>query len=338
MTIPADNRLARYVGGGRVEIVTEPTPTLPPGGLIVRTEACGLCSGELMAWYMDRKLPHVLGHEVAGIVVASDCTAFPTGTRVFPHHHAPCLRCDHCARRQYVQCPQWKSTRLQPGGMAEYFAVAAENLSDCHAVDDLHPADAALIEPLACVAKAIRLAPPGADCLVIGLGFMGQLFMHVLPGAVGIDLHPDRVEHAVRNGHHARTEAPEPDAFDTVYVCPGSQAAFHAALTAVRPGGTIAMFAPLAPDTALEIPQLAYFKEVNVVQCYSAGPPDCVQALRWLRAGIVSARNVVTHQIALDELPDAYVAMRDMRILKPMVIFGDATDRLSDNRASRGAA
>jgi hypothetical protein len=56
-------KLARYVGGGRIEIRDEPEPTLPPGGLIVKTEASGLCSGELMDWYMERKVPHVLGHE-----------------------------------------------------------------------------------------------------------------------------------------------------------------------------------------------------------------------------------------------------------------------------------
>lgn len=321
-TIPPENRLARYVGSGQVEIVMEPTPALPPGGLIVRTEACGLCSGELMAWYMDRKLPHVLGHEVCGIVVASDSPRFAVGTRVFPHHHAPCLRCERCARRQYVQCSQWKSTRLHPGGMAEYFAVNAENLTDCHAVNDLDPRDAALAEPLACVAKALRLAPPGPNCLVIGLGFMGQLFMEVLPHAHGYDLSEARTRHAAELGHHATTEPPAPDTYDTVVVCPGSQAAFDAALNAVRAGGTIAMFAPLAPDTALEISQTAYFKEVCVVQCYSAGPPDCVQALRWLRDGIVSAPRVVTDFIRLEDLPPAHIAMREMRVLKPMVLFG----------------
>ncbi|RYG35126.1 hypothetical protein EON81_13615 [bacterium] len=150
------DRVARYMGGGRVEIVAEPQVDLPPGGLIVRTEASGLCSGELMAWYMDKKVPHVLGHEVAGIVERSDDDRFPVGSRVFPHHHAPCLKCDECARGAYVHCPQWRSTKLRPGGMADRFAVPAENLNDTLRVDDLRPIDAALIEPLACVVKAFR--------------------------------------------------------------------------------------------------------------------------------------------------------------------------------------
>ena len=171
------NKLARYIGNGNVEIVAEPMPACPPGGLLVETEACGLCSGELMAWYMDRKLPHVLGHEVAGTVRESQDDRFPVGSRVFPHHHAPCLQCDLCRRGQFVHCPTWKRTKLQPGGMAQYFAVAAENLTDTHRIDDLQAVDGALIEPLACVAKAARLARVvDADRIgVIGLGFMGLL-------------------------------------------------------------------------------------------------------------------------------------------------------------------
>src|SRR6185436_14261862 len=61
-------KLARYIGGGEIAIVDEPIPACPPGGLLVKTEASGLCSGELMDWYMEKKVPHVLGHECAGII------------------------------------------------------------------------------------------------------------------------------------------------------------------------------------------------------------------------------------------------------------------------------
>jgi NADPH:quinone reductase-like Zn-dependent oxidoreductase len=69
-------RLARYVGDGKVAIVEEVEPNCPDGGLLIQTEACGLCSGELMSWYMDRKVPHVIGHEVAGVVLESNDERF----------------------------------------------------------------------------------------------------------------------------------------------------------------------------------------------------------------------------------------------------------------------
>ena len=157
-------KLARYVGGGRIEICDEPIPACPPGGLLVKSLASGLCSGELMDWYMDRKIPHVLGHEVCGEVIKSENARFPTAARVFVHHHAPCMTCEMCKAGLHVHCPQWKSTRLTPGGMAEYFAVAPQNLSDTIRVDEMRAVDAALIEPLACVAKSLRLGRSGFHC------------------------------------------------------------------------------------------------------------------------------------------------------------------------------
>ena len=46
---------------------------------------------------------------------------FRPGDRVFVHHHAPCFSCRACARGEFVQCPTWKQSQLDPGGMAEYF-------------------------------------------------------------------------------------------------------------------------------------------------------------------------------------------------------------------------
>ncbi len=314
------NRLARYIGNGNVEIVSELVPALPPGGLLVRTEACGLCSGELMRWYMDRKLPHVLGHEVAGIVEVSEDDRFPVGSRVFPHHHAPCLRCALCLEGKFVHCPQWKSTKLVPGGMAERFVVAPENLTDTVRCDDLRPQDAALLEPLGCVMKAIRLAGSRDRAAVVGLGFMGLLHMFALDDPVGYDLNAGRVDWAQGKGLRVG-DAAKPEMVETVFVCPGSQAAFDFALSMVNPGGMIVMFAPLAPGEDLRIPQAAYFRDITIRNAYSAGPNDTQDALELIRAGKLSADQVVSHFIGLDELPKAYQQMKAGEILKPMVLI-----------------
>ncbi len=315
------NKLARYIGNGNVEIVSEPMPVCPPGGLLVETEACGLCSGELMAWYMDRKLPHVLGHEVAGTVRESQDDRFPVGSRVFPHHHAPCLQCDLCRRGQFVHCLTWKRTKLQPGGMAQFFAVAAENLTDTHRIDDLRALDGALIEPLACVAKAARLAKvTDADRIgVIGLGFMGLLHALSFPSCQATDLNPARRAWAAAQG--VQVESPLSGEFEVLFVLPGVQAAFDAAITVAAPGARIVIFAPVPPDTHLAVPFEAYFRDIQVIHAYSAGPNDSEIALNWLREGRVRAEQVVTDWISLDELPAAYRAMRAGAILKPMVQF-----------------
>ncbi len=58
-----------------VRVEERPVPVLRDGELLVRTMASGICSGDVMGWYIARKAPLVLGHEPAGIVaaVAGDC-------------------------------------------------------------------------------------------------------------------------------------------------------------------------------------------------------------------------------------------------------------------------
>lgn len=319
-------KLARYMGGGEVAIVEEDVPACPPGGLLVRTEASGLCSGELMDWYMDAKIPHVLGHEVSGIVVESDDAKFPVGSRVAPHHHAPCLRCELCLRGAYVHCEQWKRTKLVPGGMAEYFAVSAENLLDTILIDPgVRAQDAALIEPLACVMKAISRTRVKANqrTAVIGLGFMGLLHMLALRGSdvAGYDLNPARVEWARGLGLDASLAAEAREA-DTIYVCPGTEEAVRFAIGLASSDSNIVLFSPLPPNGEMVLPfNQLYFRDVNLITSYSCGPNDTRAAYDRIRVGDVRAEMVVSDFISIEDLPRAYRAMKAGEILKPMVMF-----------------
>ncbi len=292
---------------------------------MLRTEACGLCSGELMDWYMDRKLPHVLGHELCGIVVESDDSRFPVGSRVAPHHHSPCLQCEICKSGRHVHCKQWRETKLIPGGMCEFVAVPKENLNDTYLVDYLKPQDAALLEPLACVMKSVsRGSLELADSVcVIGLGVMGLMHLAVLPRtAVGIDTSKKRVDWAEEQGF--RVEA-SPSKADAVVVCPGAPEAFQKGLEIVKPGGTVVMFAPFSPGESAQLNwDQIYFDEIKIVPSYSCGPDDMAAALKLLQGGAIRAKSFVSDFVTIDELPKAYTAMKSGEIVKAMVLFGSA--------------
>ena len=321
-------KVARYIGGGEIAITEEATPSCPPGGLLIRTIASGLCSGELMDWYMDRKIPHVLGHEVCGRIEHSEDTRFPVGAQVFVHHHAPCLECEVCQRGAYVHCEQWRRTKLNPGGMAEFFAVSPDNLNDTLLVDDLRPMDAALIEPLAGVVKSIRRADlrPDDRVAVIGLGVMG--LMHALlaraqtPDVVSYDLNDSRRRWAESVG--VPTQAPE-DAIpaDVIFVCPGTAPALALAVQIAAADARIILFSPFRPgeEPVVSLNDL-YFRDLQLITSYSCGPDDTRAAYEHLQNGDVKAEQVVSDFIEIDELPSAYQEMKRAEILKPMVIFG----------------
>jgi L-iditol 2-dehydrogenase len=279
---------------------------------------------------MDRKLPHVLGHEVAGIVIASDAPGIPAMSRVYVHHHAPCMQCGACQAGHHVHCQTWKSTKLQPGGMAEIFAVSPELLADTHVVNGLRAEEAALAEPLACVMKGIRRSgwQQGDRAAVVGLGFMGLLHLFALSylGAsrrevVAYDLNESRRIHALGLGFEARP-IEEAAPADVAFVCPGFQSALDLGVSLVTAGGTVLLFSPFSSDVVptVDINRL-YFLDASLVTSYSAGPPDSLQALQLLYSGQLKAEQVVSDFITLDELPEAYQRMKSSEILKPMVLF-----------------
>jgi len=323
-------KVARLYDYLDVRIEEEPVPTPGPGEAVVRMRVCGICSGDVVAWYIRKKAPLVFGHEPAGEIAAlgTGVKTFREGQRVFVHHHAPCLQCRACARGEFVQCAVWKQTNIRPGGMAEYFLVPEVNLRHDTLLlpDAVGFEDAALIEPTACVVKSLRRAGElrGATVLVIGLGVMGQL--HVLlaraAGAERIlaaDLIEDRCRHArglsadlVFNASEvdlaaAVAEATDGEGAEVVIAGPATVAALELGLRCAARGGTVVQFMGTAPGAKLELDTFDYyFRELRLVPSYSCGPPDTREALRLIETGVVGAHHVVTHRFGLSEAAKAY--------------------------------
>jgi L-iditol 2-dehydrogenase len=317
-----------------VRVEQLPVPDLAHGEVLVKTMASGICSGDVMAWYIRRKAPLVLGHEPSGVVAQTrGPTPFAVGDRVFVHHHAPCFACRACERGAHVQCKTWRATKIDPGGIAEYFRVAAANLRDTLPVpDQVSFADASLVEPLACVVKSLRRSGlcEGDRLYVIGLGVMGQL--HVLLGrALGAqvfasDFIAARRELGRLNG--AEVFAPGEAAnvlsggADVVICGPGSAQAMHSAVENAAPGGTVIMFTPFPPEVPVTIdPERLYFDDLRIVASYSCGPDDTRAALETIARGVVTAKKVGATLVSLDEVPRVYRELAESRIVKPIVVF-----------------
>lgn len=318
-------------------------PQIGEGEILVRTKVCGICSGDVMPWYIQKKAPLVLGHEPAGVVaqVGPGVKNFRPGDRVFVHHHAPCFQCNYCRRGAYSMCETWKNSRIDPGGMAEFFRVPAENLADTLALPESLSFEAgALIEPVACAVKAVRRAGirAGDKVLVIGLGVMGLILLKLakLAGAetIGSDFVPERRQKAMEIGADMVIDPGQVDLTgkilsqgegkaDVVIVGPPSLEAIKQGLFWVEKGGTLLMFTPTPPGQTLEIePFDLYFNEISVIPSYSCGPNDTRQALELFARGTLDPDDFITHRFSVNEAPQAFRAMAGGKeVIKAVVVF-----------------
>jgi L-iditol 2-dehydrogenase len=297
-----------------------------------------------MPWYIRRKAPLVLGHEPVGVVTetGSGVRDFHLGDRVFVHHHAPCFKCGHCRRGEYVHCATWRASHIMPGGMAEYFLVSPTNQRDTLKLpDDINDLDAVLVEPAACVVKSLRRSGlrGGESVLIIGLGIMGMIHVklarHLGAGMIiGADLFEQRVQRARQLGAdygivvagenltEQMVEITEGAMADVVIVGPGTSRALAAGIAAAGKAATVVQFTATPPeDEILLRPHDLYFNEIRLIPSYSCGPDDTRQALKLVQRGVLNAGELITHRFPITRIGEAYQQAQKPESLKVVVTF-----------------
>ncbi len=339
-------KVAKLYSFNDIRIEDIPVPEVGPHEALIRTKACGICSGDVMPWYIERKAPLVLGHEPAGEIVetGSEVSSFKKGDRVFTHHHAPCFMCRFCRRGDYVHCDTWKNSHIIPGGVSEYILVPRINLEHdtIHLPENMSYEDGALIEPVACVIKGLKRARIRRDdtVLVIGLGVMGMINImtagHLGAGRIiGADMLKYRLDKAREFGaddvvdvsgielFEGLREATRGEMADVVIVGPNSADAMMQGLRCVSPGGQVLFFTPAKPGERLEIdPNILYFNDINIITSYSCGPSDTADACELIGKGIVSAEKIVTHRFPLEKTEEAFrLTSAPDESLKTMIVF-----------------
>ena len=63
-------KVAVYYSNDDIRIEERPTPSISGGEILVKMKASGICGTDVMQWYRIKKAPRVLGHEMAGEIVA----------------------------------------------------------------------------------------------------------------------------------------------------------------------------------------------------------------------------------------------------------------------------
>jgi L-iditol 2-dehydrogenase len=319
-------RVARSVGVREVRVEEDPDPAAGDGEVVCRVLACGVCGSDVLDAWVARKVPAVLGHELAAEVehVGPGVARVAPGDRVVVHHHAPCGECRRCRRGHETLCDGFKATGLDPGGFAERVRVPADLVDELLVLDGLDAERATFVEPLACVLRAFGRAGlrPGDSLLVVGTGTSGLLAIaaaHALAveAVWARELRPERLELALGLG----AERHGNELVDVAMVCTTKPEAIADGFAAVAPGGTLCLYAPPDPGQPLGLDGHAlYVGEVDVCASYSAGPADMRAALGLIASGRVDPAPLVTHRLPLEETGAALELARRGEAVKALVV------------------
>ena len=203
-------RAVVYEEYGAPPAVTDvPAPACPPGGAVLEVRATGVCRSDWHAWrgHEPVPLPHVPGHEVAGVVaeVGAGVTRWRPGDRVTVPFVCGCGACEYCRAGDAQVCPhQTQPGFTGPGSFAERVAVRA---ADTNLVALPDSVDFVAAASLGCrFATAFRALTahgrpaPGDWLAVHGCGGVGlsAVLIGVALGArvVAVDLSPAALDRA----------------------------------------------------------------------------------------------------------------------------------------------
>ena len=331
---------------GVLEYEDVPVPKIEPGGLLVKVESCALCATDIKLLDYGHpaiQYPHVLGHEIAGIVeeVSPVNAGFEPGDRVALAPTLSCNNCWLCETGAQTLCEDKKTFGYHLwGGFAQYVAVAPDAVAGNMVIpipEGVQFDEAALAEPLACAIHGQNEVNTGRGetVVVIGLGPLGCMHIALARArgatkVVAADIRPSRVELARRFGadvyvNSAQQDLKEVVAHETggrganvVIAATVAKAAITLAVEIIAPKGRISLFGGLAKtDSMIRIDaNIIHYKEASVHGSFSATPGDCRLAMEFVGSGRINASSFITDKLPLSRVRDGMDLTKKGRSLK----------------------
>ena len=331
-------------GPGAAAVRDVPDPVPGPGEVLVEVAAAGICGSDLElldgrrpAAYVS--YPVVPGHEWAGRVlsVGPEVHDLAPGDPVVAEGLRSCGVCDRCGEGR---------TNLCTAGYAETGFTLPERLAVparlVHRLPPDRPLEpAALLEPAACVASALLEAGmplPGTRVAVVGDGPLGLLALLLLRTVTPAELvlvggRPARSAFGagcVATMVVAATDQVALDGmagrFDAVVEATNHPAGAATALALLRRAGSAVLLGISGAGQPTIDPDTLTLNQLRVQGGFAASRA----AWRWVTGlyaqGIIDPAALITHRFALEEVAEAFAALRaaDSDAVKVLVQPGGA--------------
>ena len=312
-------------GKNRLELQDLPKPELHQEGVIVKVEATAICNAtdlriidadDPTTVWPNKSWPFVLGHEVCGriVEVGDKVEGWKVGDRIAGW------------------CPPY-------GGFAEYCQMYPDYMAAVVPPDGM-PADIAAMFELSIgtsryfIPEAVMNVVKNAEnALITGLGPSGLLYIQEC-GLMGIKNVYASGNHTVRRKIAEKLGArevfkPADDFFAVlkdrgiqmdVIVDTTGQDMLDDFLRVIKPGGVLIPFG-VGFDWNVAAPKLESKGVVVSSSSIAEGRLVAPKVLDWLSRGELAVGDIITRKIELEELPDAFEALRRREEIKIVVMM-----------------
>jgi len=321
--------------------------------------AAGVCHSDrsVLNGIMPAKLPIVLGHEGAGVVIRTGAkvTHVHEGDKVVLSWVTPCGRCDYCRMGSPQLCDvgaQINATHRQPDGSTRLHrdgadlqtfsalgALAQEVVAPANACvklpDDAPLDKAALIgcSVMTGIGAVFNTAAvkPGSSVAVFGAGGVGLNVIQgaVLAGAsrvVAVDLHERKLEMAKTFGaSEVTSDGASVRGVDYSFECIGRKETIEQAYASLRKGGTCVV---IGIGSRKEHVSLNVFfipiTEKKLMGCWYGGADvhrDAPRMLALYREGKLKLDELLTRTYALEDVNEAFADMDAGVNARGLVVF-----------------
>jgi len=340
MTIPRTMRaLVKQGPGVGMTLQEVPLPAVGSNEVLIRVHHAGVCGTDLHIWEWDAwasgrlKPPVVVGHEFAGEIVrlgpeAEAAGLLAMGDLVTAEGHIVCGDCHPCRIGLGHVC---RRTRIigvdRDGAFADYIVMPASNVMK---LDGIPTEIGAVMDPLGNAVHTVLAGDiPGSRVMVLGCGPIGCFAVGVARAAgaslvVASDFNARRLEIAKTMGAHvtlnpgkedvvARVrELTGGDGVDLVCEMSGHPSGHGQAFAAVRLGGRVNFLGTPSRTTEVDFARDVIFKGLTLYGVTGRRMYGTWQQMfRFLRAGQLDPRPVITHRFPLEQMADAIQVIKD---------------------------
>jgi 2-desacetyl-2-hydroxyethyl bacteriochlorophyllide A dehydrogenase len=311
-------------------VPTELPVTSPKANeVLIRTMATTICTSDLHDIKSNPfgiKLPGVLGHEGAGIVVqcGSEVKDLSPGMRVAAHPVVPCGICVECRRGFGHLCLNMGHLGIDRNGtFSEYFVQRADRVRQLP--EGISFSLGALLEPVANCLQAISRAGniKGKVVFVVGDGPFGNIIARLAlrAGAARVLV---AGKEPFRLGMIPGVEIVDTNplgSVDVAILAVSSVDAFSTCMASLRKRGRLVVFSLLQDPVPVNLFDL-HISELEIVGCCN-DEDKIEESLECLQDPSLNLSELITHQIPFKDWEEAFHLARNRHdmALKVALVF-----------------